>query len=70
MNKKAIFGNSCLVAWLVFSLWMGMELVFFYGETMQEKFPFVAFLLVWVLAIFVGRFFIEWIINKLWKSHD
>jgi hypothetical protein len=67
VNKKYV-GNSILVLWFVFSLWAGVEILIEHGEKMHEvNFPFVAFLLVWVLAMFIGRFFIEWGINKLWR---
>ena len=70
MNKK-YFGNSVLVAWLIFGLWAGMEILELYGQTMYNiGFPFVAYMIAWILVIFFGRFAIEWVINKLWRSHE
>jgi len=70
MNKK-YFGNSVLAAWLVFSLWAGMEIVLTYGEIMHNSgFNLPAFMMLWLLVIFLGRFVIEWVINKLWRNND
>jgi len=70
MNKK-YFGNSVLIAWLVFSIWAGMEIVLTYGEIMNNVgFNLPAFMMLWLLVIFLGRFVIEWVITKLWRNND
>lgn len=65
MNKKYV-GNSVLVAWFIFGMWAGMEVFQSYGAVLGSLFP--AYLMVWVLVIFQGRFAIEWVINKLWVT--
>lgn len=68
MNKN-YFGNSVLIAWLIFGLWAGTKIVMTYGETMHNiGFNLPAFMILWVLVIFLGRFSIEWVINKLWVT--
>ncbi len=67
MINKKYFGNSALIAWLIFCLWAGMEILELYGQTMYNiGFPFVAYMIAWMVVIFFGRYAIEWVINKLW----
>ncbi len=67
--NKVFFGNSILIIWFLFGLWAGTELVVQYGERMfSAYFSLPAYLIVWVLVIFLGRFYIEKVINKLWKT--
>lgn len=68
MNKKYV-GNSVLAAWLIFGLWVGTEIVLTYGETMHNiGFNLPAYMIAWIVVIFLGRFAIEWVINKLWRT--
>ena len=65
MNKK-YFGNTALVVWLLFSIWVGVNILQSYGESIGAG--GVAYTIAWVLVIFAGRFAIEWLINKLWVT--
>jgi hypothetical protein len=68
MNKNYV-GNSILIVWFLFCLWAGTTIVMTYGETMHNiGFNLPAFMLIWILVIFSGRFALEWLINKLWVT--
>lgn len=66
MINKKFFGNSVLAGWFIFSLWAGVMIVKTYGEVLGSLFPLC--IMLWILIIFQGRFAIEWLINKLWRS--
>jgi hypothetical protein len=69
MNIKSLVGSAILVMWLLFCLWAGTTLVIEYGEAMfLTGINLPAFMLLWVLVIFLGRFAIVWLIDKLWRS--
>ena len=67
MNIKSLVGSAILVMWLLFCLWAGTTVVMTYGEAMfLTGINLPAFMLLWVLVIFLGRFSIVWLIDKLW----
>ena len=65
MNKEN-FGSFVLIAWIIFGLWAGEQILETYGESISFLFPL--YMIAWISVIFFGRFAIEWIINKLWKE--
>jgi hypothetical protein len=65
VNTKEITGSLILIVYLILGLWAGMEVLQSYGDALGSLFP--AYLMVWVLVLFSGRFAIVWLLNKLWR---
>lgn len=68
---KTYVGNTCLVVWLLFCLWVGVIIVDSQGvwlDWLTGNGLFTGFILLWVLVLFLGRFSIEWVVNKLWPE--
>lgn len=66
MVARAVVGSTILVAWLIFSMWAGMQILDRHGEAIGEL--FAVYLLALVGVIMAGRFVIGWLFDKLWKK--
>ena len=66
MMNKTYVGNAILLLSFVFWMWVSITIMEVYGEWIGTQGLFPAFILLSVLVIFLSRFSVEWVVNKLW----
>lgn len=77
MKTKTIIGNSILVLWLGTCLFLTVYLMpivlpaaanLLIDHSSDYSTVFVLYIMACVAILFMGRFFLEWFINKVWKT--